>query len=120
MQGGTQKPRPSLLQRALGVFAVLALFLGLFLWAGKEIVQRWQAWARSGDLPALFAELMTLHYDPHYGRSQARHFSDWPRRCAVASDDLSDQGIAALADAVLAQSPAEVNAPPCLPSATWS
>ena len=40
MQDGTQAPRPSLLQRALGVFAVLALFLALFLWAGKELVQR--------------------------------------------------------------------------------
>ncbi len=32
--------RPSLLQRALGVFVVLALFLALFLWAGKALVQR--------------------------------------------------------------------------------
>lgn len=36
----TPASRPSLLQRALGVFAVLALFLGVFLWAGKELVQR--------------------------------------------------------------------------------
>ena len=32
--------RPSLLQRALGVFVVFALFLALFLWAGKALVQR--------------------------------------------------------------------------------
>ncbi len=32
--------RPSLLQRALGVFVVLACFLALFLWAGKSLVQR--------------------------------------------------------------------------------
>jgi hypothetical protein len=32
--------RPSLLQRALGVFVVFALFLALFLWAGKTLVQR--------------------------------------------------------------------------------
>lgn len=32
--------RPSLLQRALGVFVVLALFLALFLWAGRVLVQR--------------------------------------------------------------------------------
>jgi hypothetical protein len=32
--------RPSLLQRALGVFVVLALFLALFLWAGKALLQR--------------------------------------------------------------------------------
>jgi hypothetical protein len=32
--------RPSLLQRTLGVFVVLAFFLTLFLWAGKALVQR--------------------------------------------------------------------------------
>src|SRR5262249_19637165 len=32
--------RPSLLQRTLGVFVVLAFFLILFLWAGKALVQR--------------------------------------------------------------------------------
>ncbi|VTU32532.1 tRNA 2-selenouridine(34) synthase MnmH [Variovorax sp. PBL-E5] len=67
---------------------------------GKETVQRWQAWARTGDLPHLFAELMALHYDPHYERSQARHFQAWPARLRVDAPDLSDQGIAAAADAV--------------------
>jgi hypothetical protein len=32
--------RPSLLQRTLGVFVILAFFLTLFLWAGKALVQR--------------------------------------------------------------------------------
>ena len=32
--------RPSLLQRALGVFVASALFLGLFLWAGKTLINR--------------------------------------------------------------------------------
>ncbi len=32
--------RPSLLQRTLGVFVILAFFLILFLWAGKALVQR--------------------------------------------------------------------------------
>jgi hypothetical protein len=34
------KTRPSLLQRTLGVFVLLALSLGGFLWAGKSLVQR--------------------------------------------------------------------------------
>jgi tRNA 2-selenouridine synthase len=68
---------------------------------GKETVQRWQDWARAGDLPPLFAELMTLHYDPHYQRSQERHFETWAQRRVVSASDLSDEGIAALADAVL-------------------
>lgn len=69
---------------------------------GKETVQRWQDWARAGELPPLFAELMAQHYDPHYQRSQARHFEAWAQRGVIAAGDLSEAGIAALADAVLA------------------
>lgn len=69
---------------------------------GKETVQRWQAWARGGELPSLFAELMAMHYDPHYTRSQERHFMQWAQRRSLAATDLSDAGTAALADAVLA------------------
>jgi tRNA 2-selenouridine synthase len=39
---------------------------------GKETVTRWQQWAHeAGDLPHLFAELMALHYDPHYERRKS-------------------------------------------------
>ncbi len=69
---------------------------------GKEVVQRWQAWARAGELSALFAELMLLHYDPHYGRSQARNFTHWETRQRVGAPDLSPEGIASVAQAVLA------------------
>ncbi|MGJ7483966.1 tRNA 2-selenouridine(34) synthase MnmH [Variovorax sp. LT2P21] len=67
---------------------------------GKETVQRWQAWAEAGDLPPLFAELMALHYDPHYERSQARHFAAWPERDRVAAQDLTAEGIDAVAEAI--------------------
>jgi tRNA 2-selenouridine synthase len=69
---------------------------------GKETVERWQAWARTGELSPLFAELMSLHYDPHYARSQARHFSAWPERARIDASDLSDSAIDGVADAVLA------------------
>ena len=69
---------------------------------GKEAVQRWQDWARAGELASLFAELMALHYDPHYARSQAQHFASWAGRQRVESDDLTDEGIERLADAILA------------------
>ena len=69
---------------------------------GKETTQRWQGWARTGELSALFAELMTLHYDPHYQRSQERHFSAWPQRQVVVVDDLSDDAITAIAAGLLA------------------
>ena len=69
---------------------------------GKETVQRWQAWAREGQLPPLFAELMSLHYDPHYRSSQSRHFESWDQRRVVPAPDLSPAGVGAAADAVLA------------------
>jgi tRNA 2-selenouridine synthase len=69
---------------------------------GKETVARWQQWAHEADLPRLFAELMSLHYDPHYEASQARHFKAWARRRPVAAADLTDAGIDAAAEAVLA------------------
>jgi tRNA 2-selenouridine synthase len=68
---------------------------------GKERIERWQQWALAGALPPLFSELMSLHYDPHYSRSQARNFAQWERRLAVTTDDLSDAGIEVLADRVL-------------------
>jgi len=69
---------------------------------GKAVVERWREWALAGELPQLFGELMTLHYDPHYERSQARHFRQWPTRERVtAAIGLSDAGIEAVADAVL-------------------
>jgi tRNA 2-selenouridine synthase len=68
---------------------------------GNETVQRWQAWARAGELAPLFAELMALHYDPHYGRSQSNNFVNWPERLQVETADLSEPGIEQLADAVL-------------------
>lgn len=67
---------------------------------GKETVQRWQAWAEAGDLPPLFAELMALHYDPHYERSQARHFAAWAERDRVAAPDLTAEGVDAVAEAI--------------------
>jgi tRNA 2-selenouridine synthase len=82
----------------------LATQLGLLKeMQGKVTVERWQAWARAGELSSLFAELMTLHYDPHYGRSQERHFARWGERRTVVARDLTDEGIGELADALLAR-----------------
>ena len=67
---------------------------------GNVTVARWQAWAQERALPALFAELMALHYDPQYERSQARHFRGWAQRQSIACADLSDAGIVRLAQQV--------------------
>ena len=78
---------------------------------GKETVARWQQWAHEADLPRLFAELMSLHYDPHYENSQARHFRNWAQRLRVAATDLTDAGIEAAADGVLALEPQRSGSP---------
>ena len=69
---------------------------------GKAVIGRWQQWAAAGELPALFAELTALHYDPAYKRSQASHFERWGERQTVTADDLSDAAIDALARRVAA------------------
>lgn len=70
---------------------------------GKEVVTRWQGWAQAGDLPSLFTELMALHYDPHYQRSQERNFRQWHQRRAVQAHSLSPEAVQALARQVLAE-----------------
>ena len=71
---------------------------------GNAAVARWQAWALAGDLQPLFAELMALHYDPHYERSQSRNFAQWATRQSLATDDLGDKTIAQLAAVIAASS----------------
>lgn len=82
---------------------VLAQQMGLLKeLQGREVIERWQGWARSGNLSALFSELMKLHYDPLYARSQNRNYTAWPTRQSVAADDLTPQGVEAVAKVVLA------------------
>jgi tRNA 2-selenouridine synthase len=84
---------PALLARQLGALKELH---------GKQVIARWQDWAQAGALPPLFAELVALHYDPLYARSQSTHLHQWETRHSLASDDLSAAGIDALAAQVLA------------------
>jgi tRNA 2-selenouridine synthase len=67
-----------------------------------ETIARWQAWALARELAPLFTELMALHYDPLYARSQGRHFEALPGCARVETDELSDAGIAALAQRIAA------------------
>ncbi|MGN1055374.1 MAG: tRNA 2-selenouridine(34) synthase MnmH [Comamonas sp.] len=70
---------------------------------GAETVARWQQWAQAGDWPSLFEELMRLHYDPLYQRSQAKHFAHWDQRATLAADDLSEAAVQDIARAWIAQ-----------------
>ncbi|MDR2335914.1 MAG: tRNA 2-selenouridine(34) synthase MnmH [Burkholderiaceae bacterium] len=68
---------------------------------GKEVVGRWQNWAREHQLSPLFAELMALHYDPHYRRSQSRHFALWEKRRSVEATSLDQASIERIAMQIL-------------------
>ncbi len=83
--------------------ALLAKQLGHLLpLHGHAIIGRWQEWALAGDIAPLFSELMALHYDPLYARSQSRNLFQWAQRHTVQADDLSPAGIAALAEKIIA------------------
>lgn len=69
---------------------------------GTDVTTRWQSWARSGDLAPLFAELMALHYDPLYARSQSNNLSQWQNRQRVEADNLQPESIEVLARKVTA------------------
>ena len=68
---------------------------------GAQVITRWQGWAAEGALEPLFAELMALHYDPLYARSQSTHLHLWAQRQTVQADTLTPAGIDALAEQVL-------------------
>jgi tRNA 2-selenouridine synthase len=67
---------------------------------GREVVERWQGWARAKQLRELFGELATLHYDPLYAKSQAMHFHLWEARRTLKAQVLDDDGIEQVAQAL--------------------
>lgn len=71
---------------------------------GRERIERWQAWAHARALAPLFGELMALHYDPLYARSQSKHLFRWDERLCVHTDALAPADIAQMARAVADQS----------------
>ncbi len=66
-----------------------------------ETIARWQGWARGGELPPLFDELMHLHYDPLYERSQEKHFHRWAHRRSVVTDTLDEAAVTRLASELI-------------------
>jgi len=64
------------------------------------VIDRWQQWAEQGDLAPLVRELIAMHYDPAYARSQSSNFTRWSERKTVVADDLSDEAIQRLAETV--------------------
>jgi len=63
----------------------------------NETLVRWLELVDAGDFRTLVAELLAKHYDPLYQRSQAKNYRDFGDAPPLATDDLSADGITALA-----------------------
>jgi tRNA 2-selenouridine synthase len=67
----------------------------------KETIARWQGYATQGHWRALVKELLELHYDPLYHRSQSRNYHGFDRPQNFATDDLTPAGVEAVAQKIL-------------------
>jgi tRNA 2-selenouridine synthase len=74
----------------------------------RETMERWQQQIRSGDWPTLVRELLELHYDPLYLRSQDHNFSRIQDSGSFSTDDLSADGIRRLAAAIVQSRTAQI------------
>jgi len=68
----------------------------------NETLARWKQWAVEHDLAALFRELMTLHYDPLYARSQNGNFLKLASAAKIDTTSLDEDHIGRLADRIIA------------------
>ena len=69
-----------------------------------ETIRRWQSYANGARWSELVSELLELHYDPLYRRSQTRNFSGFQTPISVSTDDLSLPAIEQLAAEIAGQS----------------
>lgn len=68
----------------------------------RETIARWHELAAQRELATLFGELIDLHYDPLYRRSQNGNYAGFAAAPRLCCDDLSDAGIHDLARRILA------------------
>lgn len=66
----------------------------------RETLARWQQLIHDTDWPTLVHELLELHYDPLYRRSQDRNYAGMQGPGSFSTDDLSADGIRRLAAAI--------------------
>lgn len=63
----------------------------------NETLLRWREQIGEGRWRELVGELLTLHYDPLYQRSQQKNYAGFATPLTFATDDLTPAGIEALA-----------------------
>ncbi|HAY26769.1 MAG TPA: tRNA 2-selenouridine(34) synthase MnmH, partial [Candidatus Accumulibacter sp.] len=67
-----------------------------------ETLRRWGEYTRNACWRELVRELLQLHYDPLYCRSQKQNYSGFGTPKTLSTDDLSAVGIETLAGHVCA------------------
>ncbi|MCF8199715.1 MAG: tRNA 2-selenouridine(34) synthase MnmH [Sulfuritalea sp.] len=70
----------------------------------NETLARWSDMIATGDFAALVEELLTLHYDPLYQRSQTSNYDSFDAATRYATDTLDSGSLNALAKDILATS----------------
>jgi len=68
----------------------------------KETLERWRSLIAARSFPALVEELLTLHYDPLYQRSQASNYNSFEAASRYAADRLDAAALNQLAVEILA------------------
>ena len=67
----------------------------------NETITRWQAWARNHELAPLFSELMSMHYDPLYARSQHGNYLRLASAARFKTPGLDEHQVRALAKTIV-------------------
>jgi tRNA 2-selenouridine synthase len=60
---------------------------------GKETLGLWMTLATEGRVDELFESVMVRHYDPCYGRSTRRHYSEQPQALELPLESLGPAGL---------------------------
>ncbi|WP_310450793.1 tRNA 2-selenouridine(34) synthase MnmH [Sulfuritalea sp.] len=68
----------------------------------NETLERWSALIAARNFPALVAELLTLHYDPLYQRSQAHNYESFGAAARFSAERLDPATLDRLAAEILA------------------
>lgn len=74
----------------------------------RETIARWHELVQAADWPMLVRELLELHYDPLYRRSQNSNFTGLQHPKTFTTDDLSPAGITRMADAIAQSRTAQI------------
>ena len=68
---------------------------------GTKRLQHWEGLIREGAFHTLVDELLALHYDPGYLRSQVNHFVELPKAGVIAISDAAPEKMRAVARGLL-------------------